>query len=587
DSCPTEAGLCYLVTGNGLFLGTSHPHLVTEKTFAERETLIKAVKGGLRGGFRFVNTAGSNQEAAVTYQEAENTNVYIFIETTTTSIVKQAEQFLRRILILGILLVVVMSFALSKIISTILAPITSLKRSFNRIRKGEYQVDINHKYADEFSIMIQDAKVMADTLKERESTILRVQDNLQEILTLTRDLALAETLEQIFTTVLRGIGKNLDITQTAVAGIHLEDELREVTHLEDFSSVSLKPDAKANPTIERALKNTIERLLPRARVEIYVSGPTILIPILSAEGKKFCTLAILNAASLYPTNENLHYIRTLAGSISRLVENILQQIKLKSLSSIESEMKSAASLQSTFLADVPAITDWKFSSFFKPASRVGGDWYAFHNDEGSGVLFLAIGDATGHGLSSALVSVIACSAFHSFLETKIANDMINFSNCDATVTELLDNMDTVIVRASEEKVLMTCILLAIQTATGQVILINGGHRPPIVRRSSGETNAILAKGDILGLKNQKERKCEHLTLQHGDSLVLYSDGLIENTGPKNQIFSGQKLRAAIRADINSANHLLDNIVNAAKSIWEDETAADDVTVISVTRDHPV
>jgi serine phosphatase RsbU (regulator of sigma subunit) len=274
----------------------------------------------------------------------------------------------------------------------------------------------------------------------------------------------------------------------------------------------------------------------------------------------------------------------LVASVSILFENILQRHKMKSLAAMEFELATASTLQSTLLSETPVMDGWHLGTFFQPALRVGGDWYGFHHEKESGMLYIVLGDATGHGLAPAMVTVNACGAFYSALWTLSAMGHCTFANAENVLTDVLNTVSRSILRASNEEILMTCVGVAVDIKTGNGLFINAGHRPGVLRNgSTAKASSLLSPGDILGLRVSEPRPMKTFQISEGDALLLYTDGLVENEGPGKAVFSPTKLRKAVEAGTEPNKDLISSVVGKAKDVWGNEPGNDDVTLLTLTR----
>ncbi len=610
NSCPTNAGMCYLVSGNGTLLGTSHPQLMGEKTFRERETLIQAIKGGMRNGFRFVKSEGSLQEVAVTYQEAPGTNIYVFIETTTSGLVMAAQTFLTKMMLLQITALIGFGVVLGSVLEAILEPLKRLLAAFKNIENGKYIVNVIHHYEDEISELIGGAKRMASKLSDRERTIVGIQRNLNSVLHVTHELTLTETIDEVVNTAVVGIGENLTEQENTVAAVIWWEQIEGVVQTEKLRIIPLTKKESANSndhkdgnnnndrnennaskdhTKQKSMMNktitaSSELDIVKTGNEVSQHGTLVIIPVHMQNGKKVCTLLLLRSSDTSLTQQQRHYISTLMNSVSILFENISQRHKMKSLALLEFELETANTLQSTLLAEAPHIENWKLDTFFQPAQHVAGDWYAFHYEKETGLLYALLGDATGHGLAPAMVTVNACGAFFSAIWTHNSKEQCTLEQSERMFLDVMDTMSRSILRAAGGNILMTCLGVVIDVNTGEGLLVNAGHHAGLIRNAAtGKVIAVQAMGEILGMGIGKDREVKKFKMAEGDSLVLYTDGLVENTGPNEARLSSRQLRKAIEEGEDETKNLATSIANKAKNVWKNEPGNDDVTVVCLTR----
>jgi sigma-B regulation protein RsbU (phosphoserine phosphatase) len=113
---------------------------------------------------------------------------------------------------------------------------------------------------------------------------------------------------------------------------------------------------------------------------------------------------------------------------------------------------------------------------------------------------------------------------------------------------------------------------------------NAGHEWPILLRQ-GEKPARLAKsGLVLGIQEETQYEEDTVSLEPGDTLVIYSDGVNEAMNPDNELFGQQKLESFLRSHAHlSATEMIDQLVAAVKQHAGDASQADDITVTVVKR----
>ncbi len=135
---------------------------------------------------------------------------------------------------------------------------------------------------------------------------------------------------------------------------------------------------------------------------------------------------------------------------------------------------------------------------FQPAAECGGDWWTFH-DLPDGRLLTVVGDVTGHGISSAIITGAA----------KAACDVVRtFAREQLSPAQLLRVMNCSIFEAGQQKFLMTCAACIFDPAAGSLTLANAGHPFPYLVRNNA-IRQLAAQGEPLGAASSAEYHVEH------------------------------------------------------------------------------
>ena len=234
------------------------------------------------------------------------------------------------------------------------------------------------------------------------------------------------------------------------------------------------------------------------------------------------------------------------------------------------ELKVAQLIQQQFLPrQLPNLPEWQVAAYFGPARVVGGDFYDFI-ELGEGRIGLVVGDVTDKGVPAALVM----ARTHSILRAE-APRLVAPGAVLARANELL-------VAERPEKMFVTCLYMVLEPATGRVVYANAGHNLPYVRTSEGVVE-FRATGMPLGLMpgmTYEERTSE---IGRGDSVLLYSDGIVEAHDPDGAMYGFPRLKADMASEL-AGTELLDELLERLHAFtgraWEQE---DDITMVALRR----
>jgi sigma-B regulation protein RsbU (phosphoserine phosphatase) len=204
-------------------------------------------------------------------------------------------------------------------------------------------------------------------------------------------------------------------------------------------------------------------------------------------------------------------------------EEVLARLNTEAATS-RAAVQLAASLQRSLLTDPPAVPGLELAVRYLPAMRhaqVGGDWYdAFPLAEGS--TMLVIGDVAGHDVAAAATMAQARGVLRGIASTVPASPAAVLSALDHALLQL--QVDT----------LMTVVAATVQpVADGGTTLTwsNAGHPPPVLVSADGTVTVLRRPTNLLLGVTRSARRADHGTpLAPGDTVLLYTDGLVERRG---------------------------------------------------------
>ncbi len=211
----------------------------------------------------------------------------------------------------------------------------------------------------------------------------------------------------------------------------------------------------------------------------------------------------------------------MALEIQRLLEAVKDKIRM------EKELETARTVQERLFPPADAnIEGFEVSAFYTPASECGGDWYGYHKINGG--VILMIGDATGHGVPSALITAAAQSCATTLMQ-KGKEEKVS----KPKASELMHYLNQAITNAAFGRVKMTFIVAIIDFNARTLNYCNAAHELPIILRCNpkeGHTDLIVLDGDpdsCLGMSSHTVYHDHTTQLTRDDILYLYTDGLLE------------------------------------------------------------
>jgi serine phosphatase RsbU (regulator of sigma subunit)/predicted ester cyclase len=259
--------------------------------------------------------------------------------------------------------------------------------------------------------------------------------------------------------------------------------------------------------------------------------------------------------------------------LAELTQQRLEQ-EMRERERIEQELRVARSIQHASLPkEVPQLEGWQISPFYRPAREVGGDFYDFHLLS-EGRLGVIVGDATGKGVPAALVMSTTCGML------QLAARALD----SPSPGEVLAQVNETLVARIPSNMFVTCFYAVLDPEDGTLRYANAGHDPPYMRRSNDDADELRARGMPLGLMPSMSYEEQVASLSEGESVLFYSDGLVEAHDPEGQMFSFPRLRALISELGVEERALLDFLMEELERFtgegWEQE---DDITLLTLKR----
>lgn len=254
--------------------------------------------------------------------------------------------------------------------------------------------------------------------------------------------------------------------------------------------------------------------------------------------------------------------------VAQMVQEQEQQVRERER--IEQELRTAHAIQIAFLPkETPALSGWQLMPYYQPAREVGGDFYDFIALE-DGRLGLVIGDVTGKGVPAALVMATVLTMLRSAVRNTDSPSQVLAQVNELLVTEIPPGM------------FVTCFYALLNPADGRICYANAGHEAPY-RLQGNTASELWATGMPLGMLPGSCYDEFEGTLAPGESLLLYSDGLIEAHNPAGEMFGFPRLQTLLSnqaAEAALVDFVLAQLHSFTGEKWEQE---DDVTLLALQR----
>ena len=238
---------------------------------------------------------------------------------------------------------------------------------------------------------------------------------------------------------------------------------------------------------------------------------------------------------------------------------------------IEQELRVARLIQQTLLPkEQPELSGWHISRYYQPARAVGGDFYDFlYFDDGR--LGIVIGDVTDKGVPAALVMATTRSILRST------------ARASTSPGKVLEQTNELLHPDIPPKMFVTCLYAILDPVSGRLEYANAGHDLPYWHHD-GVVSELRATGMPLGLMPGMSYEEKEVVLGPGDSVLFYSDGLVEAHNQVRDMFSFPRLMKLLEVkanDMPTIDYLLAELTAFTGPDWEQE---DDVTLVTLGRE---
>jgi len=332
------------------------------------------------------------------------------------------------------------------------------------------------------------------------------------------------------------------------------------------SSLKALCDLKKAELIQDLLR---QRKLRDAAVGLHQVGIAALIPMhLQGQTKGLIMLGPRLRGGEYSAAD-LEFLYSLGNLAIISIENARLFREALEKQRLEDELKIAREIQQGLLPDkLPSIRGFEIAGINIPSFQVGGDYYDVieHSDHD---YVVAIGDVSGKGTPAALLM----AGVQAVLRT--------IAPLNLPLPVATSRMNDLICMNTHGGKFITFFWGILETASRQFRYVNAGHNPPMLVRKNGTVEKLedggLILGIIKGISAYQEGRC---SLEPGDVLLMYTDGVSEAMNPESIDFTEEELEKVAKAARNSsAKEVIIKIQQALDSHTKGSPQSDDITML--------
>ncbi len=287
-------------------------------------------------------------------------------------------------------------------------------------------------------------------------------------------------------------------------------------------------------------------------------------------------IQLLNKIEGTFTIEDEVFLQSLTVHIAIALENAKLHAALVDQQRIRTELGLARQIQQNLLPPPPERWNrYRIAAMAEPCYEVGGDFYDFLNITSS-TLGVVIADVSGKGISSALVM--------STMQATLRALVVGVHSFE----RLLERMNDVIRGYTGGRMFVTLFLALLDNESRKLHYINAGHNPPVVVRADGRFDLLEEGGTVLGLLPSVHYNRAQTELLAGDTLVMFTDGLVEASNSADEMFGTEGLVHSIqmaRAGVNgSLQGAMKSIIGDIRDFSRGQPQGDDQTIVVISPD---
>jgi serine phosphatase RsbU (regulator of sigma subunit) len=263
----------------------------------------------------------------------------------------------------------------------------------------------------------------------------------------------------------------------------------------------------------------------------------------------------------------------MAQSFDRMTESIASLLTtVAEKERLQSEIEIAATIQRNLLPkEGPQFRGVSFSAHFEPTASIGGDYYDVFNLDKSR-LAVAIGDVSGHGLSTGLVMAMVKAAMTTLVEE------------GADEESLFHRLNELVFRSTERRAFMTLAFTIYDLENGTIRHTNAGHLYPyLLRGGEGGPLSIESPSLPLGVRHELTTRTVEMDLREGDSVIYLSDGIIEAQNENGDPLGFDHLESLLAQQTDRSPSAIRDAILQAVAVHSGTRPADDDRTVMVLR----
>jgi serine phosphatase RsbU (regulator of sigma subunit) len=300
----------------------------------------------------------------------------------------------------------------------------------------------------------------------------------------------------------------------------------------------------------------------------------IATPLRTEQGVIGVLQAVNRRGSTGFSDDDLAFLEALSGSVAIAIDNARAMEERAALRALRREIEIASEIQQSILPRrfpaFPERSEFDVYAAMLPASDIGGDFYDFFLVDPTH-LAVVVGDVSGKGMPAAIFMAVSRT-----LLKATALSGVPPAAC-------LEHVNRLLHAENDSEMFVSLFYGILDLQSGRLAFGNGGHNPPILQSAGCDVRGLASpRGCVLGVFGDSTYEGMTCSMDPGDTLLLYTDGVTEAMNVAGDLYGEERLQSLLRQNHGSPRALVDALIADVRSHSAAATQSDDITLLAVT-----
>ncbi len=488
-------------------------------------------------------TSHDGKDYVVSFSEVSGTNIIVFSYQPLAIIENQVGLISKHLYKTGLVLAAVGLLLSLAFLYRLWRPLSQIRGFAIALRLGQVPPPISHKWRDEIRTIIDSLTDMFAAVRERERELQAFNVAQGHLVSYGRFMAQETSLDHIISSARKHAPAVLQLS---------ESELNVSPNIE-FPGLPLAHPQK--PTVKIKGQSCIAEV-----IESDVSYGTVSFSF----------------AQQQPNPLHRTLISGMANAIGTSLRALELNTKATQAAIVGREIEGCQMIQESILRLEGAGDRYALGYRYVPSAKIGGDWAGVYSDaKGNCAAYLI--DVTGHGIQSAFASSVVAGVINT-LHARAAEF--------PPLPEVIATLQQALARGIQSKLNLTLLALRFDVVSEKLSILNLCHPKPLVYSPTKGRVAIPTMiNEMIGSVKLDQLEIQEIPFQAGDSIVLWTDGLVENAFKIGKKLTSRWLNTQFQtlcSEKHDAQEIASRLYDITQREIPEEEELDDVCVLVIT-----